>query len=158
MTRASTTPPRPVAVHDDELAGSLRTEVNRLAYHLRAPATSSGVTPTRLAALSALARHADGCRAGDLAAQMGLTPASMSRLVEIMVTAGWATRCRDEADARATLLRLSATGARLLEDLRRESTTRLSDDLASLDPRERAVLAEAVPILRALADRRLGAV
>ena len=51
----------------DELAGSLRTEVNRLAYHLRVPATKSGITPTRLAALAALARHGQGCRQGDLA-------------------------------------------------------------------------------------------
>jgi len=39
----------------DGLAGSLRTEINRLAYHLRRPATKSGLTPTRLAALAALA-------------------------------------------------------------------------------------------------------
>ena len=37
----------------DDLAGSLRTEVSRLAYHLRVPATKSGITPTRLAALAA---------------------------------------------------------------------------------------------------------
>ena len=41
----------------DDLAGSLRTELSRLAYHLRIPATKSGITPTRLAALAALARH-----------------------------------------------------------------------------------------------------
>jgi hypothetical protein len=29
----------------DGLAGSLRTEINRLAYHLRRPATKSGITP-----------------------------------------------------------------------------------------------------------------
>jgi len=46
----------------DDLAGSLRTEVSRLAYHLRVPATKSGITPTRLAALAALARHDHGCR------------------------------------------------------------------------------------------------
>ena len=40
------------AASADELAGSLRTEVNRLAYHLRVPATKSGITPTRLAALA----------------------------------------------------------------------------------------------------------
>src|SRR5450759_2559718 len=68
----------------DDLAGSLRTEINRLAYHLRRPATKSGITPTRLAALAALARHDQGCRQGDLAVEMGVSPASMTRLVDIM--------------------------------------------------------------------------
>ena len=51
------------------------------------PATKSGITPTRLAALAALARHGEGCRQGDLAAQMGVSPASMTRLVDIMAEA-----------------------------------------------------------------------
>lgn len=138
-----------------ELAGGLRTEVNRLAYHLRQPATSSGVTPTRLAALSALARHPAGCRAGDLATEMGVTPASMSRLIEIMTGADWAERRRDDEDARVTVLLLTPAGHALLEGLRRESTSWLSEHLGGLGDRERAVLAEAVPILRALADAGL---
>lgn len=113
------------------------------------------MTPTRLAALSALARHPAGCRAGDLATEMGVTPASMSRLIEIITVAGWALRRRDDADARATILVLTAAGHALLDGLRRESTTWLSQHLDGLGDRERAVLAEAVPILRALADAGL---
>lgn len=138
-----------------ELAGGLRTEINRLAYHLRKPATSSGVTPTRLAALSALALHPDGCRAGDLAVEMGVSPASMSRLIDILTGADWVERRRDDVDARATILVLTPAGAELLEGLRRESTSWLSEHLDGLGDRERAVLAEAVPILRALADAGL---
>jgi DNA-binding MarR family transcriptional regulator len=152
----------PVAVHEgagsvDDLAGSLRTEVNRLAYHLRVPATRSGITPTRLAALSALARHGDGLRQGDLAVQMGVSPASMTRLVDIMVEAGWVVRERDPSDARAHQLRLSAHGRRTLDGLRSESTSRLSADLEKLSDDERRTLAAAIPILRGIADRRLGA-
>ena len=60
-------PPDPDIVDEDlssadDLAGSLRTELSRLAFHLRTPATRSGITPTRLAALAALARHDQGCR------------------------------------------------------------------------------------------------
>ncbi len=140
----------------DELAGSLRTEVNRLAYHLRVPATKSGITPTRLAALAALARHGEGCRQGDLAAQMGVSPASMTRLVDIMAEAGWVLRERDPSDARAFLLRLSAHGEHTLDSLRSESTSRLSDDIQTLTDDERRTLAAAIPILRGIADRRLG--
>ena len=140
----------------DELAGSLRTEVNRLAYHLRVPATKSGITPTRLAALAALARHGEGCRQGDLAAQMGVSPASMTRLVDIMAEAGWVVRERDPSDARAFLLRLSAHGRSTLDSLRSESTSRLSADIQELSDDERRTLAAAIPILRGIADRRLG--
>ncbi len=138
-----------------DLAGELRTEVNRLAYHLRTPATRSGVTPTRLAALSALARQPEGVRQGDLAAQMGISPASMTRLVDIMRGAGWVVRERDAEDQRAYLLRLSDAGEDTLEGLRRESTSQLSEDIAALTGADRVALAAAVPVLRDLADRRL---
>jgi len=94
----------------DDLAGSLRTEINRLAYHLRTPATKSGITPTRLAALAALARHDHGCRQGDLAVEMGISAASMTRLVDILIDANWVLRQRDQSDARAFVLQLSDHG------------------------------------------------
>lgn len=141
----------------DDLAGSLRTELARLAYHLRIPATKSGITPTRLAALAALARHDQGCRQGDLAIEMGISPASMTRLVDIMVTATWVLRQRDPSDARAFVLRLSDHGRSTLEGLRSEGTSRLSADVEALTDDERRTLAAAIPILRGIADRRLGA-
>jgi DNA-binding MarR family transcriptional regulator len=141
----------------DDLAGSLRTELARLAYHLRIPATKSGITPTRLAALAALARHDQGCRQGDLAIEMGISPASMTRLVDIMVTATWVLRQRDPSDARAFVLRLSDHGRSTLEGLRSEGTSRLSADIEALTDDERRTLAAAIPILRGIADRRLGA-
>jgi hypothetical protein len=64
-TAIARTPPVPAVADEglcsaDDLAGSLRTELSRLAFHLRTPATKSGITPTRLAALAALARHDRG--------------------------------------------------------------------------------------------------
>jgi DNA-binding MarR family transcriptional regulator len=159
MTTASSAPAVVIEDPDSarELAGSLRTELSRLAYHLRLPATRSGITPTRLAALAALARHGEGCRQGDLAAEMGISPASMTRLVDIMVEARWVLRQRDPSDARAFLLRLSDHGRSTLEGLRRESTSRLSSDIKRLSDSDRRALAAAIPILRGIADRRLGA-
>jgi DNA-binding MarR family transcriptional regulator len=137
------------------LAGELRTEVGRLAYHLRTPATRSGITPTRLAALSALARYPDGVRQGDLAERMFMSAPSMTRLVEILEEAGWVDRRRDPADQRCLLLVLSPVGVKTLETLREESTGVLSEELADLTDDERAALAAAVPVLRKLADRHL---
>lgn len=140
-----------------DLAWELRTQVNRLAYHLRSPATRSGVTPTRLAALAALARTDRGCRQGDLAAQMGMSAPSMTRLAEILLEAGWVTRERDPDDQRAQLLRLSEGGLATLEGVRAESRSRLSHDVADLTAAQRRTLAAAIPILSELADRWLDA-
>ena len=149
MTRRS--PSREVT----RLAGEVRTEVGRLAYHLREPATRSGITPTRLAALTALARYPDGVRQGELADRMFVSAPSMTRLVEIFEEAGWVERRRDPNDQRCLLLVLSAVGRKTLEDLRDESATVLSGELADLTDDERAALAAAVPVLRKLADRHL---
>lgn len=148
---AGRTPPRELA----RLAGEVRTEVNRLAYHLRTPATRSGITPTRLTALSALTRYPDGVRQGDLAELMNISAPSMTRLVEILEEAGWVERRRDPADHRCLLLVLSPVGHKTLATLRDESASELSEELADLDDDERAALAAAVPVLRKLADRHL---
>jgi DNA-binding MarR family transcriptional regulator len=139
------------------LAGEMRTEVSRLAYHLRTPATGSGITPTRLTALSALTRYPDGLRQGDLAELMNISPPSMTRLVEILEEAGWVERRRDPDDQRCLLIVLSPVGRKTLDTLRDESASQLSEELADLTPDERAALAAAVPVLRKLADRHLDA-
>ena len=137
------------------LAGEVRTEVSRLAYHLRTPATRSGITPTRLTALSALTRYPDGVRQGDLAELMNISAPSMTRLVEILDEAGWVERRRDPEDQRCLLIVLSPVGQKTLDTLRDESACQLSEELADLTPDERATLAAAVPVLRRLADRHL---
>jgi DNA-binding MarR family transcriptional regulator len=137
------------------LAADVRTEVARLAYHLRTPATRSGITPTRLAALAAVARHPEGLRQGDLAELMNVSAPSMTRLVEIMCEAGWIARTRDPGDGRALLLMLSPVGQKTLDTLRLESASALSAELADLTTAERATLEAAVPVLRKLADRHV---
>lgn len=137
-----------------ELAGELRTAVSRLAYHLRTPATRSGITPTRLSALAALDKTGP-CRPGDLATRLGIKAASMSRLAEILQSAGWARRTPDPDDQRAYLLALTDQGRDTLAALRREGTSSLTTDIGSLDPDQRASLAAAIPVLVALADRHL---
>jgi len=138
-----------------ELAAQLHTVVSRLAYHLRTPATRLGVTPTRMAALAALAKRPEGLRQGDLATQMGVSAASMTRLVDIMLEASWVVRERDQLDQRAYVLQLSERGRSTLDGVRSESVRELSEDLAELEQGARQALAAAVPVLRELADRRL---
>lgn len=147
--------PAPTSSDLTSLAAAVRTEVARLAYHLRTPATRSGITPTRLAALAAVARHPGGLRQGDLAELMNISAPSMTRLVEIMGEAGWLVRERDPDDGRAVLLVLTPVGEKTLDTLRQETTSVLSSELADLTPDERAALEAAVPVLRTLADRHV---
>jgi DNA-binding MarR family transcriptional regulator len=137
------------------LAGDLRTEINRLAFHLRTPATRSGITPTRLAALAAVARHPGGLRQGDLAELMNVTAPSMTRLMEILGEAGWIERTRDPDDQRALRVALTPLGQKTLDTLREESSTQLSTELSDLTAAERSALAAALPVIRKLADRHV---
>jgi len=80
----------------------------------------------------------------------------MTRLVDIMIKAKWVLRQRDPSDARAFVLRLSDYGQHTLDGLRSEGTSQLSADIEELTTDERRTLAAAIPILRGIADRRLG--
>ncbi|MFV0462556.1 MAG: MarR family winged helix-turn-helix transcriptional regulator [Nostocoides sp.] len=139
------------------LASDLRLELNRLVYALRAPAARSGLTPTRLVALGALAGAPRGLRPGDLAAQMGVTAPTMTRLVEALILAGWVDKVRDDHDHRAVLLTLTEAGRSTISQVRGEATAMLLADLQALGESDREALTGALPVLRAMADRRLSA-
>jgi len=140
-----------------ELAGALRTVVNRLGVHLRTPATRSGITPTRLSALVAL-RKSGPQRPGDIATWLGISAASMSRLTEALEAGRWVARSPDPSDRRAYLLSLTEHGNQALDELRREGTSQLTEDILSLTQQQRTALADALPVLIALADRHLSVI
>lgn len=141
----------PTADSVGELAGGLRTVVNRLAYALRTPVARDGITPTRLAGLMVLKKRGP-LRPSALAERLDITAASASRLIDILVDGGWAQRAADPADGRASLLSLSRHGAATLEKLRREGTGELATGIEELTADDRAALAAALPVLVTLAD------
>ena len=134
------------------LAGDLRAVVGRLAPQMRAPAAQRGITPTRLAAMVRL-DAAGPTRLGDLASALGIAPASMTRLADALVEGGWIQRSVDPDDGRAAVVALTDAGAATLAELRHEGAHRLAAAIASLDPTERRALADAIPVLAALAAR-----
>lgn len=146
----STSPNRQTA----ELAGGLRTVINRLAFHLRGPATRQGLTPTRLSAVAAL-QKAGPQRPGDLATRLSISAASMSRLAESLESGGWVRRTPDPADHRACRLTITEHGVVALDSLRGEVTAQLADAIAGLPADQRTALADALPALVVLADRYL---
>jgi DNA-binding MarR family transcriptional regulator len=137
-----------------ELAGGLRTVVNRLAYALRTPVAADGITPTRLAGLMTLMKHGP-LRPGDLAARLSISAASASRLIDVLIEGEWVGREPDPDDRRACLISLSPHGVATLERLRREGTGELAAGIEALPADQRESLAAALPALVALADRFL---
>jgi DNA-binding MarR family transcriptional regulator len=137
-----------------ELAGGLRTVINRLAYTLRTPVAADGITPTRLAGMMTLMKHGP-LRPGDLAARLSISAASASRLIDILVEGEWVEREPDPDDRRACLVSLSAHGVETLERLRREGTGELAAGIEALPADQREALAAALPALIALADHFL---
>jgi DNA-binding MarR family transcriptional regulator len=137
-----------------ELAGGLRTVVNRLAYALRSPVAKDGITPTRLSALMTL-KKCGPLRPGDLAARLSISAASASRLIDVLIEGEWIRREPDPDDRRASLISLSAHGEEALEKLRREGTGELAAGIEALPPDQRESLAAALPALVALADHFL---
>jgi DNA-binding MarR family transcriptional regulator len=138
-----------------ELAGELRTVINRLAFLLRSPATRHGITPTRLSAMVAL-NMSGPLRPGDLADRLGISGASMSRLIQTLEDGQWVNRSPDPEDRRACLIGITNHGVAALESLRREGTSQLTDDIVALTDHQREALTNALPALTALADRHLG--
>lgn len=138
-----------------ELAGELRTVINRLAFQLRAPAMRNGITPTRLSTLAALERSGP-LRPGDLAGRLGITAASMSRLCDALEDAGLVRRTPDPRDHRATRLEVTGHGTAKLAEVRRAGTQEMVEDIGELAPEDRDALAAALPVLASLADKHLG--
>jgi DNA-binding MarR family transcriptional regulator len=134
-----------------QLAGGLRTAVARLNHFLREPVARLGITPTRLTAMATLEKQGP-MRAGDLAAGLSITAASMSRLVEALEEGGWVARERDPDDRRAQLLSISAHGRRTLRTMRREGAGELAEAIRSLPEADRKALASALPVLVRLSD------
>jgi DNA-binding MarR family transcriptional regulator len=63
------------------------------------------------------------------------------------------TRARDSRDARSSQVSVTAEGAHLLEDLRRNGTTLILRALQSLPQGERTTVLAALPALEKLADQ-----
>ena len=134
-----------------ELAGGLRTVVNRLAYALRSPVAADGITPTRLAGLMTLMKHGP-LRPGELAERLSISAASASRLIDVLIEGAWARKEPDPDDGRASLLSLSPHGRATLEKLRREGTGEWAEGIERLTDDQREALAAALPVLVTLAD------
>jgi DNA-binding MarR family transcriptional regulator len=69
-------------------------------------------------------------RLGALAATFGLDPSTITRQVQALEEVGLATRSTDQTDRRASILDLSDTGRKVLEETRSHRRARMQQALA----------------------------
>jgi DNA-binding MarR family transcriptional regulator len=130
-------------------AARLRVAVLRLSRRLRKH-DLAGLTPSQLSTLSSV----DKCgpmRLGDLAAAERIAPSTLTRLVNVLEDRGYLLRQAAPDDARAFLVTMTDSGREVLERIREEATSLLTDILTTLPPDQLAALAAALPALEHLA-------
>ena len=134
---------------DAALATRLQVVVSRLMRTIRQHG-AAGLTPSQMSALAAVRRHGP-LRLSQLATLESVGAPAATRVVASLEDLGLVERHVDEADRRASLVALTATGTAMLEALGRERTAGLSENLAQLSERERTLLEAALPVLEKIA-------
>jgi DNA-binding MarR family transcriptional regulator len=128
----------------------LRVAVLRLSRHLRKHDLAD-LTPTQLSALATVAR--DGpMRLGDLAAAERVAPSTLTRLVSALEERGYVQRGAVPSDARACMLAVTDLGTVVLDRIRQETTSLLTETLRMLPADQLAALAAALPALEHLSE------
>ena len=132
-----------------ETAERLHSAAIHLLRRLRRQDVASGLTAPRLSALSVIV-FAGPLTLGALAAAEQVRPPTMTRIVAALEADGLVVRESSPADGRATLVRATPAGERLLHDGRRRRTAQLARQLEALPARDRATLARAALLLESL--------
>lgn len=130
----------------DDIADRLHSLAIHVLRRVRREDEATGLTPSRLSALSVLV-FGGPMTLGRLAEAEQVTPASMSVTVRALEAQGLVRRERDPADARALRLEATSEGRRLLEAGRRRRVEHLTRLLGRLSAEEGEVVARAIPLL-----------
>lgn len=134
-----------------ELSAALRPSLLRLTRIIRNQRVDLSVTLTQLSTLATLASKGP-MSAGELAACERVQPPSMTKVLAALEDKGLLRRNAHPTDKRQAIITLTEAGTELLDSERRQRDAWLSLRLARLSPEERALLADAVPVLDKLAE------
>lgn len=137
-----------------ELADRLHSLAIHLLRRVRGADVSSGLTASRLSALSVLV-YGGARSVGELAAAEQVTAPTMSRLVTGLEREGLVERLADPADGRRVRVEVTAAGVAAMQAARSARVARVEELLSSLDASDRATVRAAVELLEAaIEDRR----
>jgi DNA-binding MarR family transcriptional regulator len=135
----------------EEREDDLRIAIMRLSRRLRAERAGEDVTDGQLSVLFVLWREGSQTLSS-LAEHERITPPSMNRTVNALVDAGLATRTSSPDDGRKVLIQATEAGLEIARETKRRRVAWFARQLDTLTPDQRAVIDEATPILRELAD------
>jgi DNA-binding MarR family transcriptional regulator len=107
----------------------------------------SGVTGPRLSVLSVLVLGGGPRTLGSLAEAERVRPPTMTRLIQAMEAEGLVARTASRADARATIIRATAAGERVLRRARVRRLAALRRLLIRLPPGQLGQVARAIEII-----------
>ena len=127
-------------------AGELTERVMRVAHLIRRASTAGlaplNLTPAQSRALRTISRAESPIRMGELAAALGVVPRSATDLVEALQGAGLVERLVDPANRRSVLVELTREGRDIQQAMADARTATAATLFGTLDPAERALLAE----------------
>ena len=130
----------------------LRLSIQRLARRIRANAADDDIPESQRSVLFTLGSHGRQSL-GSLSEHERVTPPSMNRTVNALVTAGLVTRVTAEDDARRIEIDLSDTGRAFVNETRRRRDAWFTKQLDALDDSQRSMLEKAIPVLKELAEQ-----
>ncbi|WP_169795797.1 MarR family winged helix-turn-helix transcriptional regulator [Curtobacterium ammoniigenes] len=140
------------ATSPEPLASALLGTLTQLIATLRQPRAASGLGAAEIAALMRVKRAGE-TTAGALARLEGVSAQAMSVTVNGLVVRGLIDRAKDPDDGRRALLRLTDAGQAVLEHRRDQRSAAIVAQLTDqFTPAERALLADATPLLQRLAE------
>jgi DNA-binding MarR family transcriptional regulator len=109
-------------------------EVTRLlGKRLGRLASEAGFSTTEGLALWKIQRTG-GCKAVDVATHLGLSPSTLTGMLDRLEAAGWITRETDPDDRRATLMRATPKLKEFLKSAKRSLTRTLAKTFEALPP------------------------
>jgi DNA-binding MarR family transcriptional regulator len=134
-----------------ESADQLRRVVGRLGRTLRLTHVDGSLSPSQREVLSTIVRRGP-LRLSELAAEEGLNPTMLSRIVGRLETAKLVTRTPDQGDARVVHLAATEAGQAVWEEIRNERTDALLFALGKLPADQRRTIEQALPVLETLVE------
>lgn len=133
----------------EALADRLHSAAIHLLRRLRSEDAATGLTASRLSALSVVV-FGGPIRMGDLAAAEQVRPPTISRLVKDLEQEGLVRRVSDSADARVQRVEATERGRRILQEGRRRRVEALAAELGGLSEADARVLTRAADLLERL--------
>ncbi|MEO6115409.1 MAG: MarR family transcriptional regulator [Pseudolysinimonas sp.] len=117
----------------------------------RLQAATGGLSHGLLSALAVIAKRGP-LRLSDLAQLEGVSAPTMTRTIAELESRGYVTRSPDPVDGRAVLISAADAGTAAILDARTTRAEVVSELLATLNERDAAAIAAALPALERLID------